>query len=421
MRVLVIGLLYAPDLGASAALYTMLCEDLVRLGHQVSVIAAVPHYPSGRVFAEFRGSLISREQCNGVDVTRVWVPSVNRAHLGQRLLTFLAYQGLATISGLRRRYDVMIVANPALEVFLPFTVLATLRRRPAIFSVHDLYPDVGIKLGIFRHRLVTKIIAAMENECLRSATYVRVLSEGFRQSIQTRGIPDSKIALVWDWLDTDFIQPQPRVNPFSKKFGLDHCFTVQYAGNIGLSQGLEQVVEAATLLGQESALRIVFVGDGAGKTRLFELVTTTAPTNIQFIPFQPREELPLVLASADVSLISLKSGISNDSVPSKFYSILASARPLIALVDRGSDTWQLVERAACGVCVEPGDPKQLATAILKLYHDNNSREEMGSNGRAYVVRYHSRTAAAQEFHKLICSVGADNARTGSQENSGFCS
>jgi colanic acid biosynthesis glycosyl transferase WcaI len=416
MRVLVIALLYAPDLGAGAALYTMLCEDLVRLGHQVSVIAAVPHYPSGRVVAEFRGSLISREQCNGVDVTRVWVPSVNRANLGQRLLTFLAYQVLATITGLRRRYDVMIVANPALEVFLPFTVLATLRRRPAIFSVHDLYPDVGIKLGIFRHRAVTKTIGAVEDVCLRSATYVRVLSNGFRQSIKARGIPESKIALIWDWLDTDFIQPRPRLNSFSRKFGIDSCFAVQYAGNIGLSQGFEQVVEAAKLLSREPAIRIVFVGDGAGKTALLDLITTSGLTNIQYIPFQPREELPLVLASANISLISLKSGVSNDSVPSKFYSILASARPLIAMVDRGSDTWQLVEGAACGVCVEPGDPRQLATAILELYRDEAARMAMGRNGRAYVIKNHSRIAAAKEFHTLICSVSTGHTRTGSPED-----
>jgi len=103
MHILVITTFYAPDLGPGAALFTMLCEDLVQLGHRVSVIAAVPHYPTGRVPREFRGRVVRRETHNGVDVTRVWVPSVNRARLSLRLLTFVVYQLLSTIVGLGRR------------------------------------------------------------------------------------------------------------------------------------------------------------------------------------------------------------------------------------------------------------------------------------------------------------------------------
>src|SRR5712691_5898957 len=116
MRVLVITPFYAPDLGPSAALYEMLCEDLARLGCEMSAISAVSHYPTGSVSKEFRGRLGWREKRNGVDVTRVWVPSVNRARLGLRLLSFLCYQILASAVGLRRNYDVVITSNPALEV-----------------------------------------------------------------------------------------------------------------------------------------------------------------------------------------------------------------------------------------------------------------------------------------------------------------
>lgn len=403
MRVLLITPFYAPDLGPSAPLFTMLCEDLVRLGHQVSVIAAVPHYPTGIVAPEFRGRLIQHENRNGVEVTRVWVPSVNRSRLGQRLLSFIVYQILTAVAGLRRHYDVLIISNPALEVFLPFLVLGVLRRKPVIFSVHDLYPDVGIKLGVFRHRLVINLVGWMERFCLDRAVYVRVLSEGFRQTLRSRGIPDSKLVLIWDWLDTDFIPPMPRTNEFSTRWGLDDVFVVMYAGNIGLSQGLEHVVEAARLLAQEPAIRFVFVGDGAGKESLQQLAHSSGLTTIRFIPFQPRELLPQVLASADVSLIALKRGVGTDSVPSKCYSILASGRPVIAAVDQGSDTWNLIHQADCGLCVEPENPQALAEALLWLYRDKSYRARLGANGRVYVVQHHSRMAAAQEFHQVLCS------------------
>ena len=404
MRVLLITPFYSPDLGPSAPLFTMLCEDLVRLGHQVSVIAAVPHYPTGTVMPEFRGYLIQREERNGVDVTRVWVPSVNRARLSQRLLTFIVYQILAAAAGLRRNYDVLIVSNPALEVALAFLVLGVLRQKPIIFSVHDIYPDVGIKLGVFRHRLVIRLVDRMERFCLDRAVYVRVLSEGFKETLNARGIPESKLALIWDWLDTDFIQPIPRANEFATHWALDRSFVVMYAGNIGLSQGLEHVVEAAKLLASEPSIRFVFVGDGAGKEGLEEAARSSGLTNVQLIPFQPRELLPQVLASADVSLITLKRGVGADSVPSKCYSILASGRPVIASVDQGSDTWNLIDRANCGLCVEPENPQVLADAILHLYKDESYRARLGANGRAYVVQRHSREAAAREFHQLLCSL-----------------
>jgi colanic acid biosynthesis glycosyl transferase WcaI len=404
MRLLLITTYYPPDPAPSAVQFGALCEDLVRLGHQVSVISTVPHYPDGKVWPGYRGRLAQRVKLNGVDVTRVWVPTVDRARLGQRAATFIAFQSLATLSGLRRHYDLLLVSNPALESFLPFLVLGVLRRKPAIFSVHDLYPDVGIKLGIFRHPTVIRMVAATEQFCLDAAVCVRVLSEGFREPIRERGVPDSKIAVLWDWIDTQFLQPRPRINAFSTQHNLNDCFTVLYVGNIGLSQGLQHVLTVAGLLADRTKIRFVFVGDGAGREPLLELARGGGLTNVQFINFQARERLPDVFASGDICLICLKRGIGSDSVPSKFYSILACGRPLVASVDPASDTWNLTKRAGCGLCVEPEDPQALAGAILHLYRDERLREQFAANGRNYVMKLHSRASAAQEFHQLLLSL-----------------
>jgi len=176
-----------------------------------------------------------------------------------------------------------------------------------------------------------------------------------------------------------------------------------YAGNIGLSQGLEHVVEAARLLAEKPSIRFVFVGDGAGKDSLQEAAHSSGLNNIQFIPFQPRQLLPQVLASADVSLITLKRGVGTDSVPSKCYSILASGRPVIAALDQDSDTWNLIHKAGCGLCVEPENSHALVDAILQLYRAPQLRALMGSRGREYVVNHHSRIAAAQKFNQLLQS------------------
>jgi colanic acid biosynthesis glycosyl transferase WcaI len=220
------------------------------------------------------------------------------------------------------------------------------------------------------------------------------------------------MALVYDWVDTDLIQPLPRDNGFAREHNLADGFVVLYAGNIGLSQGLEHVLAAAELLADHPDFHFVLVGDGAGREQLAAQAEQRRLVNVQFLPFQPRARLPEVLATADVSLVTLRHGVGSGSLPSKTFSILASGRPVLASVDEGSETWNLVERAEAGLCVPPESPAQLAKAILRLSQDDDLRERLGQNGRAWAERYHSPQSAAEQFEKLLVEVGKPNSRSG---------
>jgi colanic acid biosynthesis glycosyl transferase WcaI len=268
MHILILTPYYSPDLGPSASLYSMLGESLVRRGHAVTVLTTVPHYPSGQVSPAYQGKRVWRSQEKGVEVIRLWLPSVKRSNLALRLLQFLCYQVEAVWVGFRLNYDGAIVANPALWVWLPFVYFVSLRRRPAIFSVHDLYPDVGVTLGIFRHRPVIAMVSALERYCLRHSKVVRILSESFRPGLRDLGVPDTKMALIYDWVDTDLVHPLPFDNPFACEHGLTGRLVVLYAGNIGLSQGLENVLRTAEQLSSRSEIRFLFVGDGPGRETL---------------------------------------------------------------------------------------------------------------------------------------------------------
>ena len=401
MRVLFVSPYYAPDLGPSSPLLAMLAEDLVSSGHQVTVLASVPHFPTGYVAPEYRKRLWYWESINGVRVCRVWVPSGDRSNLRHRLLTFIIYQLLACWVGFRVSYDVAFVVNPAIETGLPFTLLVWLRRKPAIFGVWDVYPEVGIQLGIFRHSVVITLVKALEDFCIRHATAVQALSDGFVPNLQKRVERSDKLFVMPPWLDVDFIRPLPRQNTFSQEHGLDHHFTVIYAGNLGLSQGLEHVLLAAQLLSSDPRFKFVLVGDGAQREALVSQANQLELTNVQFIPFQPRERLPEVLASADVCLVSLQPGMGSGSLPSKTFPILASARPIIAAVEQDSAISFLVEQSQAGVVVPPSAPKKLAGAILGLAADPQRCQDMATRGREYVVRYHSRQSAARKFENVL--------------------
>jgi colanic acid biosynthesis glycosyl transferase WcaI len=318
-----------------------------------------------------------------------------------RLLTFVAYQALATIAGLRQKYDVVIASNPGLEVAAPFLFLGALRRKPSVFSVHDLYPDVGVKLGIFRSSVSRKLVGCLEQVCLTRATGVRVLSNGFRNAIVGRGIPEQKVSTIWDWIDTDFVSPQPRRNRLSTDWGLDSKFVIQYAGNFGLSQGLDTVLKAAALLNGLPDIHFLLIGDGPERAKLEKAVRDKHAANVSLEKFLPRELMPAVLATCDVALVCLKRGMSAESVPSKLYSIMSAGRPVIGSLDSESDSAQLIRLAKCGIVVEPESPTELAEAIKLLYSDNALRREYAANGRTYVIEHHSRHAAASAFARLI--------------------
>ncbi len=401
MRILVVTLLYMPDGGPSAPLYGMLCEELAQRGHEVSVIAAVPHYPTGTVPAQFRGKWIQTSDEHGVRVIRIRVPSVQRADLKKRAVQFIGFQLGASLAALMQDYEVLLFGNPALEVWLPFTLLSVLRRKPAVFSVHDVYPDVGVGLGIFRGKSIVSVVGYLERFCLSRSNRVRILSESFVRPLRSLGVSDDKMVLVYDWVDTDLIKPLPKDNTFALEHQLVNHFVVLYAGNIGLSQGLEQVLAAAESLQDHKEIKFVLVGDGAGRKALMAQAIERNLENVQFLPLQPRHRLPEVLATADVSLITLKKGIGAASLPSKSFSILASGRPILASVDEGSDTWNLVKRSQAGVCVPPEDPGAMARAIVDLKNDARLRKDFGKKGRDYALQYHSPQAAAEKFEQLL--------------------
>ncbi len=401
MRILIFGGHYEPDLGPSAPIFTMLCRNLVRLGHQVTMLTMVPHYPSGRVPRQYQGKWLWKEDDQGVEVIRLGLPSVDRAKLPQRMFQYLAYQIGATLAGLGKEYDVVFSGSPSISIWLPFTVLVTLRGKPAVYSVYDVYPSVGIKLGIFRHKLIIDLVSRLERSCLDNAMLVRIISDSFRPDLREMGVPDEKMVRGYDWVDTDLVRPLPRLNSFSEEKGLTDKFVVMYAGNLGLSQGLEYVIAAADFLKEQEDILFLFVGDGASREMLQEETARRGLRNVKFLPFQPRERLPEVLASANVSLVSLQHGMGSGSLPSKIYSIFASGRPLLISVDEGSEPWKLVEQAGAGLCVPPENPASLSAAILYLKNAPHLCQEFGQKGRAWAEKRHSPQAGAREIESLL--------------------
>lgn len=403
MHILIITLHYEPDLGPSAPMFTNLSQTLQQKGHQVTVVAAVPHYPSGEVPANYLNGWIKKSWENGVRIIRVRLPSLRRSDFNKRFLQYASFQVLSTLATLTLAYDVALISNPAIVTWLPFTWHRIFRRKPIIFSVMDVYPDVGIKLGIFRNPTLTKLVASLEYFCLHHSTKIHMIADSFRPGLLRSGVEIDKLSLIYVWVDTHSIQPLSKNSQLSKDFDLSEKFVVLYAGNLGLSQGLDLVINVAERLESDSEIQFIFIGDGGGKAELEAKVAHRKLSNIRFIPFQPKEKLSEVLACGDISLVVLKRGVSSDSIPSKTFSIMASGRPIIASVDEQCETALIITRAQAGICIPPEDPTSLVEAIVELKHSPDLRAHLGSNGRAWVEQHHSPASAAEQFEALFSS------------------
>lgn len=400
MKILILTPFYTPDLGPSAPLFQMLSNELAALGHEVAVISAVPHYPSGRVAKEFKKGFIQISKEHGVKVVRIRVPSVDRSRLLLRAMQFVTYQAGAAIASLRTKFDIILASNPAIEVWLPYMLNTVFRNKPAIYSIHDLYPHVGVTLGVFKNESVVSAVGFLEKSCLERSQFVRILSESFRPGMHELGVSDDKLVLIYDWVDTELIQPLSKDNGFSREFNLHDKFVVMYAGNIGLSQGLEFMLDAAKLLTGEKGIHFALVGEGAAKAKLMQRAEELGLDNVSFIPFQPRERLPEVLAAASVSMISLLSGVGVTALPSKTYSIFASGRPILACIEDSCEAAELVTKSGAGICIDPENSQDMVERILFLRENPGLCEEMGKHGRVWAEKNHSPKVAAREIEKL---------------------
>lgn len=288
-----------------------------------------------------------------------------------------------------------------LTIGLTAWAISCLKHIPYVYNVQDIYPDIAIRLGVLKNKTAIHVFRWLERFVYRSAARITVLSEGFRANLLQKSVLLAKLRIIPNFVNTDFMKPLPRQNNFSAQHQLNNYFVVMYAGNIGLSQRLETLLVAADQLKDLSDLRILIVGNGATKGEIVTLAAKMNLSNVIFLPFQPRGELPIMYASADVSLVIIRQGISSESVPSKTYTIMASGRPIIASVDSDSEIWTMLHKAECGLCIPPEDAALLAQAIRELHTKREFASQMGEKGRAYVVENHSQRRVVDLYHQLL--------------------
>ena len=405
MRILYLSQYFPPEVGATQTRAYEMARHLVTAGHQVTMLAEIPNHPSGIIPPEYRGLLYERVDMEGIDVLRVWVKASPVKTFATRMLFYLTYMFSATLAGLLLaggRYDVIYATSPPLFVGGAALALSYLRRTPLIFEVRDLWPESAVALGEMTNSRAVALAGKLEEMCYNRARRIVVVTDGIRKRLEERGY-GHKLDLIPNGANTDLFRPDPEGGAaLREELGLGGKFLAVYAGIHGVAQGLETILQAATLV-PAADVHFLFVGEGPKKAGLLALRDKLGLTNVTMLAEQPRSRIPAYLSAADVALVPLRRlDLFQGALPSKMFDAWACGCPVILSID--GEARQVLEQADAGVFVEPEEAEQMARAILQLKNEPGRLRRYQQNGRRFVEMNYSRQQLAARLEELLLAV-----------------
>lgn len=383
----------------------MFLEKLKERGHTIQVLTGFPNYPEGRIYSGYRQKMFHREERNGISVIRTPLYPSHDANPVRRIANYASFAlSSASIGAFSiDPPDIMYVYNPPATVALPAIVIKTLRRVPFLLEIQDLWPDTLGATGMMNNRFLLKMVGRWCNWTYRHASRIVVLSPGFKELLVSRGVPEGKVEVVYNWCDEEkkILESAPD-EALSEELGFDGRFNILYSGTMGKAQALTAVLSAAELLKEKiPEIRFVFMGAGIETERLKNIVAAKKLGNVAFHPRRPVEKIGEVLKMADVLLVHLKDDpLFRITIPSKIQAYLAAGRPILAGVKGNAAT--MVTDAGAGITCTPESPESIAEVAEKLFSmPASQRNAMGEDGRRYYDRELSLDRGVERYDAIF--------------------
>ena len=400
---------FAPDTAPTGEVFTKIVEGWTRAGEEVHVVTALPWYRAHAIEPGWSGRLVRREATTWGSITRIHpFPGRDKSNLLRRAVGFGLFSviaGLCTLvaGGIHRRPQAVVSMSPPLTLGLTGWLAARLRRSRAVFNIQDVFPDAAIETGAITGRRIIALARWLERISYERADAVVVLSEDLRANVAAKVAPRhrAKVEVIPNFVDSDAIRPLSRATDLRRDLRIGDEPVVMYAGNVGFSQSLPMLVEAARRLPRAT---FVVNGDGAARASL-EASAVDLP-NIRFSGYQPRERVPEVLATGDIHVVPLRAGLGAVSVPSKTYSILAAGRCVVAAIDPGTEVTRILAASHAGVAVPPDDVEAFVEAIATLIDDPERRTAMGESGRRWVEAHVTPEGVSRAYLSLLSRIDA---------------
>ena len=405
LRLVVLCPHFAPDMAPTGVVMTRIVHELAALGHELHVVTALPWYREHAIETGWGGRLWRVEKTAWGSITRVHpFPGKTKRNLLRRAFGFVLFSavvGLRSLvaGGLPRRVDGVLAMSPPLTLGLTGWFTKLFRSGMLVFNIQDIFPDAAAQTGAITNKQILRAARWFERLSYERSSAVVLLSEDLKQNVAAKLSTKfhNRLHVIPNFVDTSAIVPGDRMTSYRRELGIDDRVIVLYAGNVGFSQSLELVLAAA-----RSMPHIAFVinGDGAARKSLQDEVKATEIDNVYFADYQPIERLSEVLASGDIHVVPLKTGLASVSVPSKMYSILSAGRPVVAAIDAGTEIPRTLAESGAGIAVAPDNEAEFISALQILISDGAKRVAMGALGRTWVEQHASAGAVAKRYEAI---------------------
>lgn len=405
MRLLFLNAYFIPEIIAFSHLEKDLIAGLLKEGHRIDVLCPTPTrgitQEQAKVYARKKEETLFD---GGVQVKRFLAPREGKNPLLRALRYFWCNYRQLRLGGAYRDTELIFaVSTPPTQGLLAGMLKKRLqkktgRRIPFVYCLQDVFPDSLVTTNLARKEsLLYRMGRKLEDRTYRQADAIIVISESIKQNLLEKGVPEEKITVISNWIDTNRVRPVSKEeNTLFEAFSIDRAkFTVVYAGNLGEAQGAGVILDAAKLLPQ---IQFVIFGGGAG----YEEAARRAKTipNVIINGLQPQSRVPEVYSLGDIGLITCKKGVGTSGMPSKTWSIMACATPIVAAFDQGSELDRILTDAKAGVCVAPENPQALAEAILACRENLDAY----SGGRAFVCENASAEVCVAKYLQTMTRV-----------------
>ncbi len=397
MRILLLTDNYPPESNPPAIRSSMHAKRWIERGHHVNVVTSFPNFPDGKVFGGYRQSLFKRETLDTVDVLRV--PTLifpNRA-IFLRILDFLSFMVTSCIASFFvGRPDVVLATSPQFFTAVTGWFVSRVYRRPFVFEIRDLWPDSIVDLGVMKEGRAIKIIRRVEHFLYREADMIVTVTSSSRDLLIARGIDGNKIVVVTNGIDTAELTPGPAPADLRRHLGLDSKIVVSYVGTIGISHGLQLILDAAQdCRNRLPEVHFMIVGSGAELRDLQQQANERGLGNVTFVGRVVHGDIVNYWRLSDMTLVLLKDiPLFRTVIPSKIFEAMATGTPIITNVH--GELQALLEPLGTAEIIEPSSLNALVDAIETLVKDPARRRAL-STAAAKAAKQYDRVVLADKL------------------------
>ncbi|MGU8570934.1 glycosyltransferase family 4 protein [Clostridium perfringens] len=399
MKVVLVSEFFYPYKTSTQKILTELAEDFVEYGLEVDVLT------TKNAYREEKQDLRKYEIYRGINIKRVFSTEGNRDSKIGRLLNYITFTTSVFFNLLfKKNYDkILFVSNPPLVPFIGY-LIKKLRGKNYIYLVHDIYPDVAEKLGVIKKgSIISKVMNYMNKKIYTNAERIIALGKDMKSVIVDKGVDEEKIEIVTNWADSRVNYEKEVDKNFYKKYRLENKFNILYTGNISKVHAIDTIVEVAKILKNEEDIMFTFVGDGNRKQDLIKLKDMEDLRNIQLENYMFGEEYNNLLNCANLFITTLQQGIEGLGVPSKTYTYMSVAKPLIAIMSENSEIGSMVNQYNLGKQFNNKEYHKIAEFILELKNSNELYNEISKNVRNKFLNEYERKKVTNKFYKVINS------------------